>query len=160
MNYYDQNGPEFIENTLALNLTPIYTRFEKYLSYGSKILDIGCGPGRDLKYFSKIYQATGLEPSTVLAQYARAFCGCKIIESRVQDYSTNEKFDGIWACASLLHLPSTELLDVFQKIPISLTPMALCIVRSNTDILRECAVIVILPILPKNLFNPCFIAHA
>lgn len=117
MNYYDQNGLEFIENTLSLDLTPLYTRFDKYLAEGSKILDIGCGPGRDLKYFSKKYQAMGLEPSGVLAQYARAFSGCNIVESRIQDYSTNEKFDGIWACASLLHLTSTELLDIFQKMP-------------------------------------------
>ncbi|RZF21699.1 class I SAM-dependent methyltransferase [Halobacteriovorax vibrionivorans] len=117
MNYYDKNNQEFIDSTLDLDLTSLYKPFLKEVKAGGAILDIGCGPGRDLKYFvDHGYKAEGVEPSSKLAGFAREHSGCVVHEGLLQDVSIEGKFDGIWACASLLHVPSNELKDVFSKI--------------------------------------------
>ncbi|MFG1501102.1 class I SAM-dependent methyltransferase [Halobacteriovorax sp. XZX-3] len=117
MNYYDKNNQEFIDSTLDLDLTSLYEPFLEEMKSGGVILDIGCGPGRDLKYFvNHGYKAEGVEPSSKLAGFAREHSGCVVHEGLLQDVSIEGKFDGIWACASLLHVPSIELKDVFSKI--------------------------------------------
>lgn len=116
MDYYERNSQKFIESTLNLDVGPLYASFKKYLKPGDKVLDLGCGPGRDLKYFSSKYQVIGLEPSPALSLYAKNYSGAQVIQSRIEDFRTTEKFNGIWACASLLHIPSRDLAEVFQKI--------------------------------------------
>lgn len=116
MSYYDQHADTFIADTLHVDMTPIYKPFLEHYS-GLSILDIGCGPGRDLKHFSSLgYDVTGLEPSGTLAQFARKYSGAKVIENTIQALTTEQQFDGIWACASLLHVPSDELVIAFKKI--------------------------------------------
>jgi trans-aconitate methyltransferase len=121
MNYYDQNSQEFIDSTLNLDMSEFYTRFECYLGHGDRLLDIGCGPGRDLKYFAKNYRAEGLEPSKVLAEHAHHYAKCPVHQQSIQEYQTSQKYRGLWACASLLHIPSSELPTTFQKLATLLT---------------------------------------
>lgn len=116
MDYYERNTQEFIENTLELDMSSLYATFEKYLRPDARILDLGCGPGRDLKYFNSKYQAIGLEPSPSLASFAKEYSGAQVIQSNIQGFESEDRFDGIWACASLLHVPSKELGNVFRKI--------------------------------------------
>ncbi|NQV14853.1 class I SAM-dependent methyltransferase [bacterium] len=117
MNYYDQNAETFIENTLTINMGTLYKTFEKRIKPGGSILDVGCGPGRDLKYFkSRGYDPMGLEPSFPLARYAREYSACEVIETTIQDFDTAEQFSGIWACASLLHLATPELIPALDKL--------------------------------------------
>lgn len=124
MNYYDVKAQEFIDSTFKLDLSDLYNRFEPYLKPGARILDIGCGPGRDLKYFSKKYIAEGIEPSASLAAYAKEHSGCVVHEATIQDFYTETKYDGLWACASLLHIPKTELSETFKKLSSLLNPNA------------------------------------
>ena len=116
MNYYDAKSQEFIDSTLSLDMSALYAQFEPHLNKDALILDLGCGPGRDLKYFNQKYKAIGLEPSKTLAAFARDYSGAEVIECEIQSFKTNLKFDGIWACASLLHLKSSELSPVFKKL--------------------------------------------
>ncbi|MFG1593556.1 class I SAM-dependent methyltransferase [Halobacteriovorax sp. CON-3] len=106
-----------MDSTLDLDLTSLYEPFLKEVKSGGAILDIGCGPGRDLKYFvDHGYKTEGVEPSSKLAGFAREHSGCVVHEGLLQEVSIEGNFDGIWACASLLHVPSSELKDVFSKI--------------------------------------------
>lgn len=116
MSYYDSESQVFIDSTLSLDMSALYAEFEPYLKPDALILDLGCGSGRDLKYFNQKYKAIGLEPSKTLATFARDYSGAEIIESDIQSFQTDLKFDGIWACASLLHLKSSELANVLKKI--------------------------------------------
>ncbi|MUL16870.1 class I SAM-dependent methyltransferase [Aliivibrio fischeri] len=116
MSYYDNHAETFISDTLDVDMGPIYQPFLRYFK-GKTILDIGCGPGRDIKYFTCLgYKVTGVEPSPVLAKFARTYSEVEIIENTIQNLQLSYQFDGIWACASLLHVPSVQLPAVFENI--------------------------------------------
>jgi len=88
------------------------------------ILDLGCGPGRDLKTFTALgHTAIGLDGSERFAEMARAYSGCEVWQ---QDFLhldlPPEKFDGIYANASLFHVPSAELAAVLEKLNTTLKP--------------------------------------
>lgn len=117
MGYYDTNADIFISETLDLDMSELYTRFEKYLKTDAKILDIGCGTGRDLKYFNEKYKmAEGIEPSLKLCEFARDYSKASVFHGFLLEFEIQAKFDGIWACASLLHISSSELGLAFEKI--------------------------------------------
>lgn len=122
MNYYDAKSQEFIDSTLSLDMSALYAQFEPHLGKDALILDLGCGPGRDLKYFNQKYKAIGIEPSKTLAAFARDYSGAEVIETDIQSFETDLKFDGIWACAILLHLKSSELSSVFKKLTQMIKP--------------------------------------
>lgn len=88
------------------------------------ILDLGCGPGRDLRYFDSLgHEAVGLEGSKELVEMARRHSGCEVLH---QDFITLElpesRFDGVFANASLFHVPSQELPQVLRELHASLKP--------------------------------------
>ncbi len=88
------------------------------------ILDLGCGPGRDLHYFKSLgHEAIGLEGSKELVEMARRYSGCEVLH---QDFITlklpESRFDGVFANASLFHVPSQELPRVICELHASLKP--------------------------------------
>ncbi len=88
------------------------------------ILDLGCGPGRDLRYFRSLgHAATGLEGSRALAAMARRHSGAKGLQ---QDFLAMElpasRFDGVFANASLFHVPSQELPRILLELYATLKP--------------------------------------
>ncbi len=88
------------------------------------ILDLGCGPGRDLHYFKSLgHQAIGLEGSKELVEMARRHSRCEVLH---QDFMALElpesRFDGVFANASLFHVPSQELPRVMRELHASLKP--------------------------------------
>lgn len=116
MSYYDSHANAFIADTLHVDMSSVYAPFLNHFK-GHTLLDLGCGPGRDLKHFSSLnYAVTGLEPSQTLAEFARHYSDVEVIEQTVQALNIDKMFDGVWACASLLHVPSDELLEAFSNI--------------------------------------------
>lgn len=91
--------------------------FTQHLQPSARVLDLGCGSGRDLRAFKEEgYQASGLEPVIELAVHARKFSGCEVLQATVQEAQFVRQFGGIWACASLLHVPRQELGQVLCRI--------------------------------------------
>lgn len=117
ISYYNANADAFIEGTLSVDVSHLYAAFEPLLPEGASVLDVGCGSGRDLKHFAERgYQSLGLEPSNQLAEFAQKHSGQQVVCATVQGTDWTEHFDGIWCCASLLHVPKDELREVFQKL--------------------------------------------
>ena len=90
--------------------------FLEKLAPASYILDFGCGSGRDTAYFlSRGYQVDATDGSEELCRFASDYTGIKVKHQLFQELEEVEKYDGIWACASILHLAKCELLEVLHK---------------------------------------------
>ena len=114
--YYNQNADMFAQGTRLVDFTVVQERFRKMLPVGSRILDFGCGSGRDTKYFlEKGYQVAATDGSAELCRLAGSFTGIKVKEMLFQELDEIGVYDGIWACSSILHLPKQELLPVIRK---------------------------------------------
>ena len=117
MNYYDKFAQDYSQSTLKLDMSHLYGPFLESMPENAKILDVGCGPGRDLKYFESLgFKVVGIDPSAEMVRLAREFSNANVIHGKIEDVNFDNEFDGIWACASLLHIPSANLPDVFAKI--------------------------------------------
>ena len=116
LNYYDEHAISFSESTLHVDFTETQQAFLKCLPSNAHILDFGCGAGRDTKYFlEQGCEVTAVDGSGALCKIASEYTGIPVKKMMFQDLNETEKYDGIWACASILHLKKTELSDVLVK---------------------------------------------
>ncbi len=134
-NYYESNAERYAAETISADMSEQYQRFLPLLKKGAKILDVGSGSGRDACYFQKQgYQATALEPSKNLCREIRKVFSGEIVCSDIQDYRPAERYDGIWACASLIHLQEEEILCFFKKIDMYLNDNGIVYVSGKSGI--------------------------
>ncbi len=115
-NYYNQNAIIFFNDTVNVDMNEFYKKFESYLLPSAKILDLGCGSGRDILYFkNKGYDVVGIDNSEELIKLSKKYLNIDIIKKDFRNLNFNNEFDGIWACASLLHLKRIEIKKVFES---------------------------------------------
>ena len=115
IDYYDINAESFARGTGDIEFSDVQDGFLALLQERASILDFGCGSGRDALYFmQKGYQVTALDGSAELCKIAREKTGLPVIQMDFNDFDEQDKYDGIWACASILHLPKQELKDVLM----------------------------------------------
>lgn len=116
MDYYKKNAKEYIESTINADMKDYYSMFLGYLNPASKILDIGFGSGRDSLYFSNLgYEVFSLDPIEEFCAYGRQLGLNNVILGSVEEITYEDEFDALWACASLLHIKSNNLINVFNK---------------------------------------------
>lgn len=121
LEYYNQTATEFYESTVEVDMGAQYSLFEKYLFEGSRILDCGCGSGRDSKHFlEQGFDVAAIDGSEELCKMASELTGLEVKNVMFQDICFQDEFDGIWACASLLHVSREELPVVLKKIKVAL----------------------------------------
>ena len=121
MNYYKEHSEEYIDSTINCDMSEQYRFFEKYLKGTGTILDIGFGSGRDSLYFkSKGYEVYAIDPEESFVKHARELGLNNVFELKAEDIDFNEMFNGIWACASLLHVSSHDIHLVFKKCSLAL----------------------------------------
>lgn len=114
--YYNSNATAFTNSTVAVDFIETQNNFISYLPTQSLILDFGCGSGRDTKYFlTQGYQVEAIDGSEELCKLASAYTGIEVKHMLFQELDEHNKYDGIWACSSILHVPKSELADVFCK---------------------------------------------
>ena len=90
---------------------------------GGKILDLGCGSGRDTKAFiDRGYSVTAVDGSPSLCEMAKVQLGIEVECSDFNELNYKEEFDGVWACASLLHCSRENLPNIIDKIKHALVP--------------------------------------
>lgn len=115
--YYDQNAEAFFNSTIDSDMSDHYDRFEKYLKSGATILDAGCGSGRDSKHFQlRGFKVYAFDASEKLVKLSSDFTGLEVKKATFDDFDFNIKFDGIWACASLLHVQKNELKAIILRL--------------------------------------------
>lgn len=121
--YYNQNAEAFFNRTVHSDLSEGYAKFLPYLATGARILDAGCGSGRDSLYFKKLgFDILAFDASIEMVKISSKLVGSETLHLRFQDLTFEGEFDAIWASASLLHTPYDELVSVLQKLHRALKP--------------------------------------
>ncbi len=121
LGYYDSHADKFYKSTVNIEFTTMQEKFLTKLEKGSNIFDFGCGSGRDTKYFfEQGYNVEAIDGSAELCKLAGEYTGIKVKNILFQELSEVDKYDGIWACSSILHLPVGELDEVMKKMVIAL----------------------------------------
>ena len=119
--YYDSNAEDFFNGTVNVDMSPLYKDFLNEIPKKGHILDAGCGSGRDTFMFKSYgYEVSSFDGSIEMCKLASKHTGQEVLHMKFQDLDFKEKFDGIWASASLLHIPSSEMDDVLERLKNSL----------------------------------------
>jgi SAM-dependent methyltransferase len=124
--HYNQNAQDFFAGTREHDVSQNILALLKYIEASAPftILDFGCGPGRDLKTFREMgHTAVGLDGAARFVEMAKAYSGCEVLQ---QDFFhldlPQSHFDGVFANASLFHIPSQLLARVLQELHAALKP--------------------------------------
>ncbi|MGL5797825.1 MAG: class I SAM-dependent methyltransferase [Cetobacterium sp.] len=115
--FYNQNASDFFSTTVNADMTKTIKIFVDNLSEKvGEILDLGCGSGRDSKRFLQLgYKVTAIDLSPALAKKASQYIGQDVIVADMREIDFTDRFIGIWACASLLHLSEPEILETLKR---------------------------------------------
>lgn len=117
IDYYNQNADQFVASTLHVAMGELYQPFINHLPDNAIILDLGCGSGRDSLAFNKLdYQVEAIDFSEELVAKAKELTGINVRQQSFYELDEQDKYDGIWACASLLHCDRENLAEVMRRI--------------------------------------------
>ena len=123
--YYDLNADRFAADTGGVDMSALYERFVSRVEAGGRVLDAGCGVGRDaMAFVERGYSVVAFDASAEMVRLAseRIVGRAEVLQMRFNDAAWREEFNGVWACASLLHVPATELPPVIRRLGAALRP--------------------------------------
>lgn len=139
--FYNKNAEEFYIGTVNVDMTAICERFLQYVTQGGRILDTGCGSGRDSLYFLKRgYKVVSMDASEKMVEASSLLTGQKTLLMRFEEINFENEFDGIWACASLLHVPKSKINEIFKRLLISLKAKGVFFASfkyGNNEVIRD-----------------------
>ena len=116
LKYYDDHAASFAADTCLVDFSEIRDRFLQKLKPGADILDFGCGSGRDTKAFlQQGFQVRAIDGSEKLCKIASEYTGIPVRKMLFQELDETAAYDGVWACASILHVPGAFLPDVLNR---------------------------------------------
>lgn len=121
--YYNQNAADFFSNTINVDMSILHDRFLSRVNPGGMILDAGCGSGRDAQAFlGRGFRVAAFDASPELARMAAEHTRIDVAVRRFSDVREESCYDGIWACASLLHLPQRDIPPALARLWAALKP--------------------------------------
>ena len=116
LEYYNKNADNFAKTTINVDFYETQNRFSTLLPEHGYILDFGCGSGRDTKYFlEQGFYVDATDGSEEMCHIASNYTGIQVRRLLFEELDENKKYDGIWACASILHLPKKQLREVLEN---------------------------------------------
>ena len=125
INYYNQNAADFASATDQIDMAALYAEFLPWVKTGGHILDAGCGSGRDASFFKQQgFTVSAFDASSALAEIASKRLKQPVAVQQFEQLNDHELYDGIWCCASLLHVARQTLPDVFSRLQRALKPGA------------------------------------
>ena len=117
LNYYNQNAAQFSDSTQSLDFASVQDKFLSFLQPQAHILDFGCGPGRDTKYFlSHGCSTDAIDGSEEFCRIASEYTGISVKQMLFKELNVLEEYDGIWACSSILHSTYDDLKDILKNL--------------------------------------------
>jgi SAM-dependent methyltransferase len=123
LEYYQSNAKKFYAGTVSIDMTSLYQPFLEHMPNTGTILDAGCGSGRDILFFKRQgFSVVAFDYSPELVKMASDLSGQDVLLLTFKDIAFQNKFDGIWACSSLLHVPKAEMDAVLRKLTAALKP--------------------------------------
>jgi SAM-dependent methyltransferase len=126
IDYYNKNAKGFYERTSLADLSDEYGKFLALLPTHARICDAGCGPGRDTKFFKNLgHEITAFDASIEMCRLGAEINGLSISHLHFHEIEFENQFDAIWANASLLHVPYTDLPAVLRRFHRALRPQGI-----------------------------------
>ncbi|MEI8654873.1 class I SAM-dependent methyltransferase [Pseudoalteromonas sp. Hal273] len=123
LTYYNQNAKAFSDSTLNVDMSALYAEFLPHVAQHGRILDAGCGSARDAAFFkAQGFTVSAFDASPELAELASSYLQQPVAVKTFQELNCVNQYDGIWCCASLLHVPKAELPQVFLNLQNALKP--------------------------------------
>ena len=117
VDYYNNNSESFIKDTRNIDMKKNYEVFLANVPDRGLILDAGCGSGRDSLIFQKLgYRVDAFDGSSSMVSEAKKLTGLNIELSTFEDFEFNRSYNGIWACASLLHVRRANLVSILTRL--------------------------------------------
>lgn len=117
LEYYQHHADDFFNSTVNVDMGSLYTPFLERIPQGGLLLDAGCGSGRDSKAFlQQGYQVEAFDATAEMAKLASQHTGLSVKQITFSDVHAVNRYDGIWCCASLLHVSAAELPDAMAKL--------------------------------------------
>lgn len=114
--YYENNAVDYAANTFSVDQSALCDRFLQYVKPGGRIVDCGCGSGRDLKYFKEHgLDCSGFDGSLELSRIASLNSGVDVACCTFENWIPDGRYDALWANASLLHLIEEDLISFMHK---------------------------------------------
>lgn len=123
LSFYQHNAEDFFNATVGVDMASLYAPFLERVTPQGKILDAGCGSGRDSKAFKALgFDVEAFDATPEMVALASKYAGIAVRQLTFTELTEQERYDGIWCCASLLHVPVTELPDAMQRLAVALKP--------------------------------------
>jgi SAM-dependent methyltransferase len=123
ISYYDRHSRQFFDQTVDVDMSALYRPFLELIPDSGRILDAGCGSGRDSLYFKQQgYYVEAFDASLEMCRLASAHLGQPVQQKTFDEIEWDSDFDGVWASASLLHVNKASLSAVLERLARALKP--------------------------------------